>query len=142
MHIEPMANVGSRVRTLRTEKDMSLFDLAQRAKLSKGLLSKLENDESPNPSLETLYKIAEALDTSVAEILESEQVQLKRFLPSAQPAWLDQLVRFLKAEKKKPNEDILSAIYLLKHRKAVKKTDLEQAKFLYQSIENSFANLK
>ena len=137
-----MANVGSRVRTLRTEKNMSLFDLAQRAKLSKGLLSKLENDESPNPSLETLYKIAEALGTSIAEIIETEQVQLKRFLPKDQPPWLNGLVQFLKQHKKTPDEDILNAMYVLRHRKASKKADLEQAKFLYQSIENSFANLK
>ena len=59
-----MLNIGGRVRALRTEVQITLPALAERSGLSKGLLSKLENGEDPNPSLATLYKISEALDVT------------------------------------------------------------------------------
>jgi transcriptional regulator with XRE-family HTH domain len=117
---------------------MSLPALAERAELSKGLLSKLENNEDSNPSLATLYKIAEALEVTVADIIESEQAQVTRIVPEEQPSWQKGLIAYLKSTGKAPDPDILNAMYVLRNRKAAKKTDLEGWKFLYQSIENSF----
>jgi transcriptional regulator with XRE-family HTH domain len=131
-------DTGERVRTLRTEKGLSLPALAERAELSKGLLSKLENNEDSNPSLTTLYKIAEALEVTVSDILESEKVQLMRIVPEQQPKWQKALVAYLKGQGKEPDPDILDAMYVLRNRKAAKKTDVEWWKFLYLSIENSF----
>ena len=133
-----MRNTGERVRLLRNEKGMTLPALAERADLSKGLLSKLENNEDSNPSLTTLYKIAEALGVTVADILESEQAQLRRVVPEQQPAWQKGLLSYLKAQGKEPDLDILDAMYVLRNRKAARKNDLEWWKFLYLSIENSF----
>lgn len=133
-----MRNPGERIRTLRTEKKMSLPALAERAGLSKGLISKLENNDDSNPSLATLYKIAEALDVSLADILETEQAQLLRFIPDQQPDWQKGLISYLNTQGKEPDPDILNAMYVLRHRKAEKVEDLEGWKFLYLSIENSF----
>jgi transcriptional regulator with XRE-family HTH domain len=133
-----MRNPGARIRTLRTEKEISLPTLAASAGLSKGLLSKLENNKDSNPSLGTLYKIAEALDVTLADILETEQAQLKRIVPDEQPSWQKGLISYLRAHDKEPDQDILNAIYVLRHRKGAKTADLESWKFLYLSIEKSF----
>lgn len=133
-----MRNVGGRIRALRTEQQITLPALAERTGLSKGLLSKLENDQDSNPSLATLYKLAGGLDVTLAEILETEQAQVKRVVPEQQPDWQKGLIDYLKSQGKEPDRDILNAMYLLRNRKAAKATDLEQWKFLYLSIENSF----
>ena len=133
-----MRNLGQRVRTLRTEKQITLPELAERAGLSKGLLSKLENNDENNPSIETLYKIAEALDVTLADILESEQAQIKRIVPEEPLDWQKGLISYLKSQGKEPDQDILNAMYVLRNRKAARHADLEQWKFLYTSIENSF----
>ena len=133
-----MRNPGERIRTLRTEKNLSLPARADRAGLSKGLISKLENNEDSNPSLSTLYKIAEALGVTVADILETEQAQLKRIIPEEQPTWQKGLIAYLNSQGKEPDPDILNAMYVLRNRKATQTEDLESWKFLYRSIENSF----
>lgn len=138
MYLFLMRNPGDKIRTLRTEKNISLPALAERAQLSKGLISKLENNEDSNPSLATLYKIAEALDVTLADILETEQAQLARFIPDVQPAWQKDLIAYLKSQGKEPDPDILNAMYVLRNRKAAKVADIEGWKFLYLSIENSF----
>jgi transcriptional regulator with XRE-family HTH domain len=135
-----MKNVGGTIRAIRQEKGITLPALADRAQLSKGLLSKIENSAESNPSLDTLYKIAEALDEPLAAFLETEQVQLKRVAPDAPPAWQKPLIAYLQSQGKKPDPDILSAMYILRNRKAAKAADLEVWKFLYVSIENSFRN--
>lgn len=133
-----MRNLGERIRTLRTEKQMTLPTLAERSGLSKGLLSKLENNEESNPSLDTLYKIVEALEVTLAEVLETEKAQLKKIVPEKQPSWQKGLIASLHDEGKEVDEHILNAIYVLRHRKAAKTNDLEDWKFLYKSIEKSF----
>jgi transcriptional regulator with XRE-family HTH domain len=134
-----MPNVGSRVRTLRAQQKMTLPALADKAKISKGLLSKLENEADYNPSLDTLYKIAEAFEVTLADLLETEQVQIQKVVPDEKPVWLDGLLSYLRGNDKEPDELILNAMYVLRHRKGAKKADLEQWKFLYQSIEKSFS---
>jgi transcriptional regulator with XRE-family HTH domain len=133
-----MKNIGGKIRTLRAEKQITLPDLADKAKLSKGLLSKIENSEDSNPSLDTLFKLAEALDVTLSELLETEKVQLKRIVPSEPPAWQKGLIAYLKGIGRTPDPNILHAMYVLRHRKAAKSADLESWKLLYLNIENSF----
>jgi transcriptional regulator with XRE-family HTH domain len=133
-----MKNIGGKIRTLRAERQITLPDLADKAKLSKGLLSKIENSEDSNPSLDTLFKIAEALDVTLSELLETEKVQLKRIVLSEPPAWQKGLISYLKGIGRVPDQNILHAMYVLRHRKAAKNADLESWKLLYLNIENSF----
>src|SRR5712692_655858 len=67
--------IGQRIRSFRQIKGLSLPALAEKAKVSKGYLWRLENGEDPNPSLAVLARIAEALDTTVAELLGQEIVK-------------------------------------------------------------------
>ena len=133
-----MKNIGGTIRTLRQGKGITLPALAEKSNLSKGLISKLETSADSNPSLDTLYKIAEALDVPVSFMLETEKVQLKRVAPEEPPTWQKELVADLKEKGKKPDEDIINALYVLRNRKAAKNADADTWKFLYQSIENSF----
>jgi XRE family transcriptional regulator, master regulator for biofilm formation len=50
--------VGKRIRALRIEKGINLPELAEKAGVSKGFLSQLENDEDANPSLDSLHKVS------------------------------------------------------------------------------------
>lgn len=133
-----MRNLGPKIRALRTERQITLPELAKRADLSKGLLSKLENEPESNPSITTLFRIAEAFGITVADILESEQAQIKRIVPDEKPEWLEGLVSFLKTKGKEPDPSILEAMYVLRNRKADFTNDLDHWKFVYQSIEKSF----
>jgi transcriptional regulator with XRE-family HTH domain len=133
-----MKNIGGKIRTLRLEKQITLPDLAESAHLSKGLISKIENAEDPNPSLDTLYKIAEALDVPLSAILETERVQMKRIVPDEPPEWQKEIMAWVKSNGKAPDENILNAMYVVNNRKGAKNADIDAWKFLYQSIEKSF----
>jgi transcriptional regulator with XRE-family HTH domain len=61
--------VGRRIRDERQKAGMSLATLARVTGLSKTYLVRLENDETSNPSLDVLHRIAEALDITVADLL-------------------------------------------------------------------------
>lgn len=132
-----MKNLGNRIRTLREEKQLSLPKLAKIAEVSQGLLSKLENSDDPNTSLSTLEKIADALDVTLADLLGEEKVVGKRFVPDIPPNWRAPLLATLKKEGKKPDEDILQALYVLQQRKGDSKIDPDKIRWLYGSVEMS-----
>jgi transcriptional regulator with XRE-family HTH domain len=63
--------VGQRIKHRREELGLSLSQLAEKAGVAKSYLWELENDaaKAPRPSGETLFKLAEALGTTVADLL-------------------------------------------------------------------------
>lgn len=130
-----MENLGERIKSLRIEKGLTLSQLAKDAELSKGLLSKLENNENSNPSIDTLYKIAEALKITIADILETQKAQIKRIVPDKKPLWLKGLIKSI---GKNPDQSILDAMYVLQNRKSDLSDDPKHWEFIYKSIENSF----
>lgn len=140
-HFRPfssMASVGGRIRTLRSERQMTLDVLANAAGLSKGLLSKLENNEDANPSLDTLQKIADAFDLPLSDLIDSGAIQAKRIIPDQKPAWVDAITTVLQQEGQKPDDDILQALYVLQTRKgAVQKSDIAWL-HMYRSLELNF----
>lgn len=133
-----MRNVGGRVRALRQERQMTLPGLAEAAGLSKGLLSKMENSSDANPSLATLQKIAEALDVTLADLLDRDKVTARRLIPDAPPSWLKPLIDSLKSEGREPDEDCLQALFVLQRRKGQSAIKAEKWRWLYDSIEMSF----
>jgi transcriptional regulator with XRE-family HTH domain len=64
-------NVGKKIKKLRKLKNMNAKDLAQKAGISYGMLSLLENG-STQGSVETLRKIAKVLDTTLAHLFTNE----------------------------------------------------------------------
>ena len=63
-------NLSQKIRQLREEKEWSLNKLAETAGISKAYLSQLENNVSKQPSAEILLKIASALGTTIADLLD------------------------------------------------------------------------
>lgn len=66
----PPDHVGQRIRQRRTELGISLSALATRADVAKSYLSSLENSHGKErPSGQTLYRIADALGTTMSDLL-------------------------------------------------------------------------
>ena len=63
--------LATRLRELRDAKGMSLDEVAKKAKISKTYLWELEGDadEEKKPSADVLLRIANALGTTLAELL-------------------------------------------------------------------------
>jgi transcriptional regulator with XRE-family HTH domain len=66
-----MANkVSNNIRKIRQKKGISQDRLSKEADLALNTIVKIETGESPNPTVETLEKIAKALGVSVAELFK------------------------------------------------------------------------
>ncbi|MBL4953682.1 DNA-binding anti-repressor SinI [Neobacillus sp. OS1-32] len=65
--------IGDRVKRFRSEKKMSLSELAEQAGVAKSYLSSLERNLQKNPSIQFLEKIAHVLNIPV-EYLIHEQI--------------------------------------------------------------------
>lgn len=61
----PKAKFGARIKELRTEKKMTLDQLAEATASSKSYIWELENKNPPRPSAEKLSVIAKALGVTV-----------------------------------------------------------------------------
>ncbi|PZG21096.1 helix-turn-helix domain-containing protein [Nonomuraea aridisoli] len=61
--------IGARIRELRTERGLTLAQLAAAAGVSSGLISQVERDLA-DPSLETLRKIARVLDLPLFSLFQ------------------------------------------------------------------------
>jgi transcriptional regulator with XRE-family HTH domain len=89
-----------RIRQLRTERGLSQAKLAVMADMDPATLNRLERGTG-NPSLKTLQRIADALDISVAELLEDVspkiQAPLFRELPDSATREERRLSRFAEA---------------------------------------------
>lgn len=64
-----------RIRELRQTKGVALGTLAERTSLSKGYLSELETSPSANPTLNVLLRIAQALEVTIADLVDAPRAQ-------------------------------------------------------------------
>lgn len=65
---EPVSGIGGAVQRLRQSKGISIKKLADLARISAGLISKMETTADANPSLRTIMAIACALDAKVLNL--------------------------------------------------------------------------
>lgn len=65
-----MSTIGKNIKKYRQEKELSQDKLSKLADLSLNTVVKIELDESPNPTIETIQKIAKALNVSVDDLLK------------------------------------------------------------------------
>jgi len=61
--------IGENIRKLRQQKKISQDRLSKEADLALNTIVKIETGENPNPTLETLQKIAKAFGVSVDKLL-------------------------------------------------------------------------
>jgi transcriptional regulator with XRE-family HTH domain len=69
-HLEAL-RIGRRLRALRTERGMTILEMAAKAGVSSGSISQIERGAS-NPSISTLQKLRAALGVTLWSFLESE----------------------------------------------------------------------
>lgn len=73
-------SVASRIRELREKQKLSLDELASKAGISKTYLWELEKDETgtKKPSADVLLKIANALSTTIADVMSLPTVKVQQ----------------------------------------------------------------
>ena len=121
--------IGDRIRQRREEKEQSLAALARQSVVSRNYLFKLERGLATNPSAPILQRLADALGTTVDDLLEQEQRPVAGAIPEA----LRQLaaVEGLTAE----DMNMLAAIQW-RGRRPVSAADW---RFLYEAIRRAVA---
>ncbi|PIR87515.1 MAG: DNA-binding protein [Candidatus Harrisonbacteria bacterium CG10_big_fil_rev_8_21_14_0_10_49_15] len=62
--------IAENLKKLRAKKGLSLEKIARLADLSLNTIVKVENGVNTNPTIETLTKIAKALDAQVDDLLK------------------------------------------------------------------------
>ena len=62
-------NLAKNIKKLRNAKDLSQEKLARLADVANNTIIKMESGENKNPTLETLQKVAKALNVSVDELI-------------------------------------------------------------------------
>ena len=119
--------LSDRIKQRREEKQISAIELARRAEISKGYLSELESGRAPRPSGAVLFRIATALGTTVADLLEQEVKPASRAIPRA--------LRDLAERERLPEEDVqmLARIRFRGEQPAT----MEDWRYLYESIRRS-----
>jgi transcriptional regulator with XRE-family HTH domain len=63
-------NLSKNIKRLREAKGLSQEKLARLADVANNTLIKMETGENKNPTLETLKKVAEALEVSVDSLIK------------------------------------------------------------------------
>jgi transcriptional regulator with XRE-family HTH domain len=76
--------MGERLRAARTARGLSLRELAGRLAVSPSLISQIETGRS-NPSVSTLYAIADELDVSLDELLFNDRRPAEPMPAAARP---------------------------------------------------------
>ncbi len=67
-------NIGSLIRRHRKEKKMTLKAVAEKASISEGFLSQVENDVN-SPSVDTLMRICKAIDVDAGDLITQANKQ-------------------------------------------------------------------
>ena len=63
-------NLSNNIKRLREAKGLSQEKLARLADVANNTLIKMESGENKNPTLETLKKVAKALDVSADDLIK------------------------------------------------------------------------
>jgi len=63
-------NLANNIKKLRETKGLSQEKLARLADVANNTLIKMESGENQNPTLDTLKKVAKALDVSVDDLIK------------------------------------------------------------------------
>jgi transcriptional regulator with XRE-family HTH domain len=91
---KPKVNIGEVIRSYRTDRGLSQGDIERRTGLLRCYLSRVENGHTV-PSLETLAKIAEAMEISLADFFPVPDTAEERETRKALSELSDDELRFL-----------------------------------------------
>lgn len=116
-------NIGTLIRKYRKEKKLTLKNIAEKASISEGFLSQVENNVN-SPSVDTLIRICTALDINAGDLITqvSEQEKIivikksewddidfshtgfvtRRFFPPENRSVIDSAILVIEAKKSIP----------------------------------------
>jgi len=72
LSFHPEKSLGRRIQALRRRQGMTLQKVAEQTRLSKGLLSKIENGTGSSP-ISTLFHIARALNVKITQFFDDRE---------------------------------------------------------------------
>ena len=132
-------HIGSRIRSLRLERGFTLPQLAQKAEVSIGLLSQLENTDAgtANPNLQTLRKIATALGVTIADLVGKSVAKSRAIVPEKLDAGLQKFLEKARKQGMAVDKAVLQGCYAMQERDGAPKT-AEDWEFLYKTIKMNF----
>ncbi len=96
---KPKVNIGEVIRSYRNDRGLSQGDIERRTGLLRCYLSRVENGHTV-PSLETLAKIAEAMEISLADFFPSADTPQDRETKKVLGELSEEEIRFLADIKK------------------------------------------
>jgi transcriptional regulator with XRE-family HTH domain len=64
--------LGEKIRLLRAEKKISIRKLSDMTGLSKSTLSDIENNKSKKPTVDTIERVAKALEIPISELFQGD----------------------------------------------------------------------
>src|SRR3981189_2539284 len=96
---KPRVNIGEVIKTYRSQRGLSQGDIERRTGLLRCYLSRVENGHTA-PSLETLAKIAGAMDISLADFFPGTETPRDRETQKALGELSQDEIRFLAEIKK------------------------------------------
>lgn len=109
-------HIGRRIANLRRLKHLTLPELAERSGVSKGYISQLENEQVTSPSIDTVNKLASALDVTIADLLEMPSVRARE-IPEEIDKGLEEFIEERRRKGRPIPEDIIRALTQIKTRK-------------------------
>lgn len=62
--------IGENIKKIRQQQGLSQDTLSKKANLAFHTVAKIETGATPNPTIDTVKKIADALDTSLDSLIE------------------------------------------------------------------------
>jgi len=72
-------DIPAQIKNLRKFRELNQAELAERVGTKQSAISRLERSQDANPELETLVKIAEALDARLSVVIEPYEVVIARY---------------------------------------------------------------
>lgn len=103
--------IGNKIRFIRNYKGISLEELSEKCGIDPAPLSKLERGET-NPTIMTLYRIAQGLNVELAEIIEIHSEYYEEHTDEFLTGEIQKYLRQLDIQQQ---NDILSFLRALSH---------------------------
>lgn len=98
--------IGTRIRELRSARQLTLDALAERADVSRAMLSRVERGES-SPTAQLMNKVCSGLGITLSELLAEPATPASPLSRRAmQPTWRDPVTRYLRRTVEPPGSSI------------------------------------
>lgn len=69
--------LGDNIKKIASNKNMSIYQVTQKSKVSTGYMYDIVNNKCTNPSIDIIKKIARALEVPITQLLELEDTTQK-----------------------------------------------------------------